>query len=142
MSTILPPTDPRHWSQVNVYELANLADCAGPDTNTSAGAEFLRSIYAAAVNYRDGYADEDGDAASEIADGTVPTYTGEVWETFTDLAAWQEDPTELGFDGGDMEQGAKLCLYLIGQRLAYVLMEQASETDEDEDEDETDEADA
>lgn len=134
MSPTIDTTTP--WREVNVYELADLADCAGPDTRESAGAEFLRDIYAAATEYRDGYAADDSDAASEIADGTVPVYTGEVWAAFVDLSAWREDPTELGYDGSDMEQAAKVCLYMIGERLAIALMEQASETDEDE----TDEA--
>lgn len=117
------------------WRLARMAGCYDPDSETSAGATFLREVYDAATSERDQYDSDDSDAAHEIADGAVPIYTHAVWATFVDLGAYREDPTELGYDGSDMEQAAKVCLYMIAERLAVAAMEQASETDDD---DETD----
>lgn len=120
------------------WQLARMADCFDPDSLLSPGATFLREVWDAATSERDQYDDDDSDAAHAIADGAVPIYTHAVWSTFVDLGAYREDPTELGFDGSDMEQAAKVCLYMIAERLAVAAMEQASETDDD-DEDDDDE---
>jgi hypothetical protein len=106
-----------------------MAGCADPVGTTSAGGRFLLAVWDA-VEDRESYSD---DAVHEIADGAVPVYTLEVWAAFVDLAAWSEDPSELGVDGSDMEQAAKVCLYLIAQRLASVLMEQAREAEVEDD---------
>jgi hypothetical protein len=47
-----------------------------------------------------------------------------LWSEFTDLAAYQEDPTEYGVDGSDMEQSARVCLYIIAERLATALFDE------------------
>ncbi len=128
------------------WELANLAGCAGPDrhdgigfggylpaedgADPSAGAVFLRSVETStneALEY--GWTEDD---SHEVADGAVPVYTAELWAVFVDLAAWQEDPTELGMDGAEgMEHLAGACLYLIGRRLAEAIADEADEDDED-----------
>jgi hypothetical protein len=131
-------TDPTPTGIPTPWQLARMADCADPDSLLSPGAIFLRDIYDAATSERDQYDDDDSDAAHSIADDIVPQATYDVWQTFTDLAAWTEDPTDLGFDGTDMEQGAKVCLYIIAERLALAVMEEAAS--EREDDDETDEA--
>jgi len=124
---------------MNAYELAHLAGVASPDTPESPGAHFLERVESDYQEHRkDGTYDPD-DSPHDIADVCVPIYTYEVWQTFVDLAAWQEDPTELGADAGDMEQAAKVCLYLIAERLVYALAE-ADEEAEEEDEEEEEEA--
>lgn len=116
-------------SERNAYHLASMAGCASPDSLESAGAVFLGHV-ADGVEER---ADEwDEDAVHEIADGAVPIYTYHVWSTFVDLAAYNEDPTELGADASDLEQAAKVALYMIAERLVYALRE-ADATDEDDD---------
>lgn len=116
------------------YALANLADCSCPDTDKSAGADFLRGVQDDVLErLSDGSADED--AAHEIADGAVPVYTHDLWQTFTDLAAYNEDPTELGYDGSDMDAAARTCLYLIAHRLVLALLEEAQDEDDEDDED-------
>lgn len=110
-----------HDMTTTPWQLARIAGCSDPDSATSPGAVFLLDI-AAAVAERDQYPDDDSDAAAEIADGAVPVYTAEVWRVFVDLGAWQEDATELGADASDMEQCAKVCLYLIAERLAGALI--------------------
>jgi hypothetical protein len=125
------------------WQLARMAGCADPDEHDgrgsrdgSAGAQFLRSIEYSVADYDS----PDEDTAHEIADGAVPVYTHELWKTFVDLAAYTEDPSELGYDdASDMEKLAGACLYLIGRRLAEALIEEL-ETDEDEDEDEDEDA--
>ena len=119
----------------NAYVLARMADCASPDTLESPGAVFLLRV---ADDVAEALDDEDtdrDDAPHEIADAAVPIYTYDVWRTFVDLAAYQEDPTELGADGSDMEQAAKVCLYMIADRLARALFEEHDEQEPD-DEDE------
>jgi hypothetical protein len=137
-------------TNLNAYHMTNLADCASPDSLESPGAIFLTSVrdaVAEAIDWRrenneptdlDGFQYDGGD--HEIADGAVPVYTYDVWRTFTDLAAWQEDPTELGADASDMEQAAKVCLYMIASRLVTALVEEYGGTDDDDDETEEDDA--
>ena len=101
---------------LNPYELANMADCSNPDSQESPGARFLLSVQ---DDYRerveDGYYDED-DSPHEIADGAVPVYTHNLWQTFTDLGAYNEDPSELGVESDDMTSAAGVCLYMIAAR--------------------------
>ncbi len=109
-----------------VYSLANLADCAGPDSDSSPGSQFLSGVVDdIRERVTDGTFDED--SASEIADSAVPIYTRDVWSTFVDLAAYNEDPSELvDTSRVDMEQSAKLCLYMIAERLVYTIAEELS----------------
>lgn len=132
-------SDPREWT---AYRLANEAECTGPDSATSAGAKMLESVrdsvvdgweYTYASNEKESV---DDDQASEIvteaADGGPDVYTHQMWSEFVDLCAYKEDPTELGFDGSDMDQGARYCLYIIAERCARAVMDALRNT-EDED---------
>jgi hypothetical protein len=108
----------------NAYELANLADVPSPDSLESPGALFLLRIQETVNDYRNYESVDDmADMVSEIADGAVPIYTYEKWQTFTDLAAWTqaEDVMEFG-PITDMDQGATLALYVIAERLASQLV--------------------
>ena len=108
------------------YELARLADCMSPDSPTSAGAVFLLRLVDDLAEILE--ADDRTDAVHEAADSAVPIYTHEVWSTFVDLGAYQEDPTELGADASDMEQAAKVALYMIAERCLFALLEETDET--------------
>ena len=106
---------------MNAYELANLADVSSPDSLESPGALFLLSLGVSVSEY----ADEDGDLddiAGDIADQCVPIYTHERWQTFVDLAAYQEDVTDFG-PLEDMTTAAGVALYMIGVRLVGALVE-------------------
>lgn len=117
----------------NAYELASMAHAPSPDSRVSPGAEFLLSVQAAVDVALTDRKDEDrGDLAHEIADDAVPVYTHELWSTFVDLAAYNEDPSDLGYDASDMTRCAQVCLYLIADRLAVALFD---ESDDDTDED-------
>lgn len=145
-----------NFDNLTTWQLANMADCASPDVPDhcgleprttvtdppSPGAEFLRRIardVEEGIDYNPGARTPEDleDLASETADNAVPIYTHQKWATFVDLAAYTEDPTELGFDGSDMEKGADACLYLIGSRLAGALIELHFERLEDEDDEVT-----
>jgi hypothetical protein len=120
---------------LNAYELARYADCASPDGLESPGAKFLevvRDVVVDAITDEDTPEEDRHDSAFAIADASVPIYTYDKWQAFVDLAAWQEDPSELGFDGTDMEQGAGICLMMVGERLARALFEEADDDDDDE----------
>ena len=120
----------------SAYFLAGMADCASPNTPESAGAVFLTRVAhdtLAALDYVDAVTDEreTEDIPSEVADAAVPIYTHNVWATFTDLAAWQEDPTELMGGEFDMEQAAKVSLYMIAERLVWALLAEIRQAAED-----------
>ena len=124
---------------LNAMQLAGHADCYSPDSDQSPGAGFL-GVVADSVREAWEYLNADerkdcdtNDRIAEAVDGCLPIYTGHLWRVFTDLGAWAEDPTDLGFEGEDMEQGARLCLYMIAERLGFVLWEEwTEETEENE----------
>jgi hypothetical protein len=116
----------------NPYELASLAECASPDSLTSPGASFLERVADAADSIREEGGDEDN--VSEAADSAVPVYTHERWQVFVDLAAYNEDVTELGATGDDLTGCAGVALYMIAERLLHALL--AEDVDEDADEEE------
>lgn len=120
---------------LNAYELARLADCASPDKPDSPGAKFLESVQdgareAVADYLEDAPADMDGIDSNdldedgrlhEIADNAPDVYTYTRWLEFVDLAAWQEDPADLGGMPDDLTTAAGVCLYLIASRLVHAL---------------------
>lgn len=112
----------------NAYVLAGMADCATPDTLESMGAQFLTAVAEATVEATE-YDDDRDEIPWTAADQCVPIYTYDVWRTFVDLGAWQEDPTEYGADGSDMEQAAKVCLFAIGERLSAAVLEDMGESE-------------
>ena len=112
----------------NPYVLAGMADCASPDREDSPGARFLGLVADSVVEAVENDDDRD-DIPWSAADQCVPIYTRDVWRTFTDLGAWQEDPTEYGADGSDMEQAAKVCLLMIGERLAAAMLDDMESDD-------------
>lgn len=135
MSTALEDAK-QDMSKRTVWSLARLAGCGDPDSSESAGALFLTGIRDVVV---DEYDPEDPDSDErwhEAADSAISVYTHSRWQQFVDLQAYAEDPTELGFDGTDMLEGAAACLYLIGYRLASLLWEELNEAANEDDEDE------
>lgn len=118
------------------FRLANDADCACPDELDSAGARFLLSVlrdtcYRADEIEPEGWEDLTerlDDDLHEIADSAPDVYTYTRWLEFVDLAAWQEDPTELTGNAGDnMTEMAGVCLYIIAERLARSILDQLAE---------------
>ena len=141
------------FRDLTTWHLANLAGCGSParpdgigcappaDLSTvrpSPGAKFLRSV-ADDLAGRIPYIFEDLDPAGcdlerelenevhEVADGAVPIYTGERWAVFTDLAAWEEDPGDIGGWPADLTDAAGAALYMIAERLAAALVEKWGE---------------
>lgn len=129
--------------EMTVYTLANVGDApTSPSAADSPGASFLdlvrtdflerfdyahdgdvptaESVRAAAESVRD-------EAAHEIADGAVPIYTYQRWQTFTDLAAWEEDTSELGDADQGMTALAGVALYMIAERLVRALADSLDE---------------
>ena len=129
--------------------LASMAGCSSPDNATSPGATFLERVQSATVEAvrwsvehdegatLDGYRDAGTD--TEIADGAVPIYAHALWSTFVDLAAYSEDLGDVGGSSGDMEQDARVALYMIAERLVHAILEDIS-ADDDDDDDDDDEA--
>jgi hypothetical protein len=113
------------------WQLARLADCLDPDSTESPGAAFLDGVEA---DYWERREDDDYDADDtphEIADAAVPVYTHDLWATFVDLGAYQQDPSELGADVSDMTQCASVALYMIAARLVRALHDAHADDDTD-----------
>lgn len=150
MSTETPFTPPT-FRDLTTWHLANLADCESPDrpdgigcappadpstVRPSPGAKFLRSVaddLAERIAYIFGDGDLDPRAADlereiedevyEVADGAVPVYTGERWAVFADLAAYNEDPGDIGGWPANLTDAAGAALCMIAERLARALVE-------------------
>lgn len=105
----------------SIYTLAILARCADPNSADSPGGRFLRRVETATLETVEDDQDVD-DARHEIADGAVPVHTHDRWQTFVDLAAYNEDLEELAGTSGDMTANAGFALYLIAERLAGTLL--------------------
>lgn len=116
------------------WALARDAECGDPRPR-SQGALFLTGVRDAVLDQFDTGRDV-SDEAHDIADSAVNVYTHARWLGFVDLQAYNEDPTDLGFDGEDMNQGAAVCLYIIAERLVHVLWDELAEAAAEDDEDE------
>lgn len=119
---------------LNSHQLAGLAGTPSPDSHNSPGANYLERIrdticdsYRYATEHNDTF---DEDDLHQIIDGCVPVYTHELWTTFTDLAAYQHDVRDYGyeFDPDRPEQYPAAALYTIGMALASELMERIGNT--------------
>jgi len=137
------------FRHLTTWHLANLAGCGSPDrpdgigvsppadlstVDPSPGALFLRSV-ADDTAERIAYHFADLDPAGcdlarelegevqEVADAAPSVYTFTRWQEFTDLAAWQEDATELGASADDLTGAAGVALYVIAERLALALVD-------------------
>ena len=143
------------FRDLTTWHLANLAGCGSPDrpdgigvsppadlstVDPSPGAKFLRSVaddLAERIAYV--FADPDLDPAScdlareleeelhEVADAAPSVYTGARWAEFADLAAWDEDPSDIGGWPADLTDAAGVALYMIAERLALALVESWAE---------------
>lgn len=115
---------------LTAFRLANAADVPCPDSDTSAGADFLRAVRDAFVErytYKAEHGETfDADDVTSLADDAPDVYTGEMWAQFVDLAAYREDTSELTSEDSDMDQRARVALYLIAERLVIELARLAS----------------
>ncbi len=152
MTTETPFTPPT-FRDLTTWHLADLADCGSPDrpdgigvsppadlstVQPTPGALFLRWV-ADDLAERIAYIFEDLDPACcdlerelenevhEVVDGAVPIYTGERWAVFADLAAYNEDPGDIGGWPADLTDAAGAALYMIAERLALALVESWAE---------------
>ena len=122
--------------RLTVWHLANDADCAGPDSPDSPGAQFLEQVQDAVVELTEHKPDTEPDdmdydgAVHELADSAVPVYTHEFWQTFVDLAAYAEDTSDYG-PLEDVEQTCKVGVYMIAERLAHALLAEWWTDDDD-----------
>lgn len=113
-----------------IWRLAREAGSAEPDSPESPGAELLGSVrddLLERLEYNEDSVNKTRDDVSEVADVAPDVYTGPMWGQFVDLCAYREDPTELGFTGGNMEDGARICLYMIAERLCFAILDYIEE---------------
>ena len=116
----------------SAYRLSLKADVASPDAVDSHGAQFLARVRDAFVEWveygRDAYdvqsLDERAqDDAFEQVDACVPVYTHQIWQTFIDLAAY-DDESAVECDGLTMTERASYVLESIAERLFVALAEE------------------
>jgi hypothetical protein len=122
-------------TKYTAFELARMADVASPESKISLGSRWLLGVAEAAVEALGRLSDEDtNDVASEVADSIVPVYTHELWTVFVDLAAYQEDVSELGYEwsSDDHDKLPRTALYMIAERLTLAIFEEKSEEDSEE----------
>jgi len=109
---------------LNGYELANLADLGDTGIAGKAGYEMLDTVRVCIADAIENgeFADRDADEIiHEIADSAVPVYYADIFEALVELRAWGEDIQDI--TPTDLSQGAMVCLYLVGERLARSLVE-------------------
>ena len=119
------------------WKLASTADCAAPDRDANEGIEFLCGLFDSFIDTIEFTAIDEIDAQAdgydirkeldrvewhETADSAVPVYTHRKWQTFVQLAAYDEDVSELvhgrEITGDDVCNAA---LYIIADRLMRAL---------------------
>ncbi len=119
----------------SAYQLSLKADVESPDALDSHGAQFLAHVRDALVEWVEYSRGEDietlsvkaQDEAFEWVDSTVPVYTHQLWQTFTDLAAYSDEA--LGeFDGGTLTEQVSYVLVRIAERLFVALADEYVET--------------
>ena len=141
---------------LTTWHLASMADCLSPDAwdgiggvnanpadyKPSPGAVFLRNVAVACDEWVDEMRDNPdaqwpnvdwGDwGFHEMVDGCVPICTHEAWATFVDLGAYHEDLMDYGeIDTRNLTCSvAMVALSAIGERLAAVLFQRATEGDQ------------
>lgn len=125
-----------HLRSLAPWALARMAECLDSDTEDSPGAKFLARVRDSVVDDWEWLTENDSapdyfGAVSEIAEGCVPTYTHDLWATFVDLGAYDEDVTDHG-PIESLDQAARVALYLIAERLVYALVEEGKELADDE----------
>ncbi|MEU6572315.1 hypothetical protein [Streptomyces sp. NPDC046805] len=113
--------------RINYYAppiLAQLAQCAEPDSHVSDGADFLALVRDKVVELAEAGAHREDiqDAAANVGEDAEP---GVKWRRFVDLSAYKENLTEAGRPIPDTPEGhADLALYFIGFRLASALLDE------------------
>lgn len=116
--------------EMSVFEFAGSewADCASPDNESSAGAKFLQHVVDDTVELIESAGDsfdadtiDDDGSVGRIADNAPNVYTSTKWAQFVDLAAWQEDVSELAGEETNLDKLASIALYMIAERLATAI---------------------
>lgn len=103
-------------AKVSVWELSRIADCASPDSATSAGADLLDSIRVNLIDFLQH--DSEGIVpVLEIADASVTVYTHAIWLTFVDLCAYNEDLSAYMALGSTMTEQAQYVLVQVAERV-------------------------
>ncbi|WJN63479.1 Ocr-like antirestriction protein [Streptomyces phage phiScoe56] len=124
------------------YSLAVDADTLSPDSDTSVGADFLRSVRDSVIERVEWLVEHDelslveaaeevrdGDALGEIADGAPSVYTHRAWSEFLDLGGYNEDLEPHEISGDNLNQVPGIALYHIAYRLASHLLEEIADSE-------------
>lgn len=106
---------------INAYYMASIIDSASPSSLSSKGAELLDSLRYNVLEWLT--MNDEPINVTQLADDAVPTYTHDIWETFTDLCAYHEDIEDWTHEGMSMTEQATMALYVIGERFVTTFCE-------------------
>jgi hypothetical protein len=124
-------------SERNPFQLSGTADSGHPESESSAGSVFLSLVRDSIHDFlldldEDGRNElrqdelDDNGSLHELSDAAVPIYTHKLWSVFVDLSAFNEDPSDLGYDSSaGMEELARVCVFLIADRLIRTIVDEA-----------------
>lgn len=117
------------WERATDSDVFRVANAAGVSWGGDVGRGWIRDVLDS-VRERVAWAVEHGDAVGadwldeivhEVCDAAPPVYHWELWQVFTDLAAWQyaaDEVAEYGADvTGDMCGQAARVLYYVASLL-------------------------
>ncbi len=99
---------------INAYYMASIIDSASPSSLSSKGAELLDDLRYYILEWLNNN-DEPLDV-NQVANEALPIYTHDIWETFVDLCAYNEDIEVWVDENSDMNQQAGFALYVIAER--------------------------
>lgn len=122
-----------HIEALTVPALYNLAETSGAGLAADRFLTGIRDDIADRARYNDDLPDE-GDLR-EVADLAVPIYTADVFATLVETRAYAEDVSDLKGGGEDLEQLAKIALYIVAERVATAIVAEAREVAEEHDAD-------
>lgn len=115
---------------LNLSDLARLADVADPDSPTSPGAVFLLSFYDSMIERHEAGESLErlSNSGAELAAMAAPSRAYDVFRVFADLAAWHNED-EFRREGvldltawSTAEERTRVVLELIGDTLARVII--------------------
>lgn len=120
-----------YLNSLDAVELSRLGDTfSDPSSGDSAGAKFVMSIRDDVIRAWDKFIDNPEDnidyygAATYIANRRSDVDPLTTWKIFLEFQCWNEDRAGYGYEPtNDLTIAAQQCLYMIGDRLVYALVE-------------------
>ena len=123
----------------NAFEIAQMVECASPDTPSSPGAIFLVAAWRDAIEQitRALGAGQEMDEIDlfGVAEDVPSVYTVRLFYEFVDLLAWEfeEEANDLTSASATIEDRARICLFVIAEAVAEAARQAVAEALDDAD---------